>query len=141
MPSSPCLAQGCHNDHGGSQNQPPFDSPIIAAVPCAARAAVKRQMRAARRSWSLSVRKQDQKSLGISRLCDRADSSLPVVAICSYSQSNRRPRFSFGADRSSTSGVSTPRKAFGKASANGPPRQTAFRLSDDEEISTGLNCA
>jgi hypothetical protein len=31
---------GCHNDDCGSQNQPPSDSPMIAAVPSAASAAV-----------------------------------------------------------------------------------------------------
>src|ERR1700675_1303946 len=100
--SNPFSAQGCHNDHGGSQNQPPFDSPIIAAVPLAAKHAVKRQIRAARSAWFLSERERSQNSSGISRFFERNDSSLPVVTTCSYSQSNRRPRFSFGADKSST---------------------------------------
>ena len=46
--SSPSLAQGSHNDHGGNQNQPPSISPIIDAVPLAASAAVNRQMSAVR---------------------------------------------------------------------------------------------
>ena len=29
---SPSVAQGCHNDHGGSRNQPPSASPMIVAV-------------------------------------------------------------------------------------------------------------
>jgi hypothetical protein len=36
-----------HNVLGGSQNHPRSSSPMIAAVPFAAKAAVKRQMRAA----------------------------------------------------------------------------------------------
>ena len=46
--SSPSFAQGCHNDHGGNQNQPPSSSPMIAAVPLEASAAVNRQNRVAR---------------------------------------------------------------------------------------------
>lgn len=41
-------------DHGGSQNHPPSVSQMIAAVPFSASAAVKRQIRAARSSWSAS---------------------------------------------------------------------------------------
>jgi hypothetical protein len=41
--SCPCVAQGFHNGHGDSQNQPPSVSPMIAAVPLAARAAVKKK--------------------------------------------------------------------------------------------------
>jgi hypothetical protein len=44
---SPCVTQGCHNVHGGSQNHPPSGSPMIAAVPLSANAAVNRQIRAA----------------------------------------------------------------------------------------------
>jgi hypothetical protein len=45
--SRPSFAQGSHNDHGGNRNQPPSASPMIAAVPFAASAAVNRQMSAA----------------------------------------------------------------------------------------------
>jgi hypothetical protein len=79
--SSPCVAHGCHNVHGGRQNQPPSASPMIVAAPWAARAAVKRQMRAARSSWSLSKRKRCQTSSGRSKFFESTDSSLPVVAI------------------------------------------------------------
>jgi len=137
--SSPCVAQGCHNGHGGSQNQPPAASPMIAAVPWAAMAAVKRQMSDARSSWSFSERKRSQNSSGISSFFERTDSSLPVVTNCSYSQSNRRPRFSFGADSSSTSGISTPKKAFGKASTMGPSQQTVLRFSNAEGARARLN--
>jgi hypothetical protein len=130
--STPSAAQGCHNDHGGSQNQPPSASPMIAAVPLAASAAVNRQTRAARSSWSVSERKRCQTTSGRFKLSDSSDCNLPVVTICSLSQSNRRPLFSLGADNSSSSGISTPRKAFGKASTIGPSRQTVAPFVDTE---------
>jgi hypothetical protein len=49
--SSPHVAQASHIDHGGNQNQPPSASPMIAAVPLSASAAVNRQIRAALSSW------------------------------------------------------------------------------------------
>src|SRR5271166_3187503 len=56
----PSFAQGSHNSHGGSQNQPPSASPMIAAAPSATSAAVNKQMRTARSSWSVSERKRCQ---------------------------------------------------------------------------------
>jgi hypothetical protein len=76
----------------------------------------------------------------MSKLCERIDSNLPVVAICSYSQSNRRPRFSFGVDSNSVSGISTAKKAFGKASTIGPLQPTHLWFSN-ADVRTWLNCA
>jgi hypothetical protein len=94
-----------------------------------ASAAVNRQIRAALSSWLVSDRKRFQTRSGRSKFLDSSDFSLPVVTIWSLSQSNRRPRLNFGAACSSTSGISTPRKAFARASTIGPSRQTVSRFA------------
>ena len=72
----------------------------------------------------VSELKRRQTSWGNSRLLDSTDSNLPLVTIRSYSQSNRRPRFKLGADRNSSSDISTPRNPLGKASTMEPLRET-----------------
>jgi hypothetical protein len=54
---------------------------MVAAVPFAVSAAVNKQMRAARDSWSVSDRKLCQTSSGRSKLFDSTDSNLSVVTI------------------------------------------------------------
>lgn len=76
--SSPCLAQDCHSDPGGNQNQPPLTSPTIAAVPLEASAAVNKHIRAACSSWSVSHVIRCQTASGSSKFFDSSDSNLPV---------------------------------------------------------------
>ncbi len=92
--SSPCVAQGCHNGHGGSQNQPPAASPMIAAVPWAAMAAVKRQMSDARSSWSFSERKRSQNSSGIFGYRTFLDNRFYVAGTDLQTATKRRVRMS-----------------------------------------------
>src|SRR5947207_2871847 len=75
---SPSLAQSCHRNKGGNQNHPPSASPTLCAVPWAAKAAVNRQIRAARRSWSISALNLRQTSPGKSNSFESVDPSLPV---------------------------------------------------------------
>ena len=99
----PGVAQGSHNDHGGSQNHPPSAFRMIAAVPLSANAAVNRQISAARNSWSVSDRKLFKTTAGKSKFSDNKDSSLPVETSRKASR-KRLPRLKLGATSSAPAG-------------------------------------